>query len=384
MKFSLIFTLLISINASALIMNLKGKREILSKTLILDDNSIIRGPGILKIKSKSDGIILNGKNITIENVSFEVEDNTSKHNSVLKLTEKSNFIKISGNSFKGARYTILKADINTTKDKQLKFKNRAGQVIFEKNKCAGQFSRHLYLSSIENLKIINNTFSSSVRDSIRLRQNIINVLISGNSFVNIGVKSKESSDAIDSYWSGEEMIISNNHFDTIATHALDIKGISPDLNSKSSKVIISSNLFKNIQYSGVLISSGAIVKGKENRVDNFIIQANNFESNNLNGKNKNDAAIFIRHGVKNTLINANIINAKKSHAVVVASFEKDATQTSDTIISANVIESNFEPIYLVATKNTQVLSNILKPNKVKRLKKSKGHVESEVVLQNNL
>lgn len=384
MKLNLMVLILLSLNSYAIIMNLKGEKKIISKTLILSDNSLIRGPGIIKIKSSSAGILLDGKNITIENVSFEVEDNTTKQNSVLNLTSKSDFIKISGNSFTGARYTILKADINTTEDKKLSFVKRAGQIIFDKNKCAGQFSRHLYLSSVEDLKIVNNTFSSSVRDSIRLRQNISNVLISGNSFINIGIKSNESSDAIDSYWSGEEMIISNNHFDKIATHALDIKGISPDKDSKSSKVIISNNIFKDIQFSSILISSGSVVKGKENVVNNFIIQANNFQSNNLNNKNINDSAIFLRHGVRNTLINANIIKSDKSHGIVVASFEKEAPQTSSVIISANVIDSSFEPIYLVATKDIQIISNILRPNKIKRLKKSKGHTEKNIEINNNL
>jgi hypothetical protein len=223
-----------------------------------------------------------------------------------------------------------------------------------------------------------------VRDSIRLRQNIKNVLIDGNSFLNIGVKSSESSDAIDSYWSGEEMIITNNYFSGIASHGLDIKGVSPDAKSKTSKVIISNNIFDSIQFSGILVSSGAIVKGKSNMVSNFNIISNQFFSTNLNNKNVNDAAIFLRHGVQDSIISNNIIDAEKSHGIVIASFDEKADQTSNIIISSNLVKSIFSPVYLVAVKRVMISGNNFYKKKVKSLKTFRKLKESDIVISNNL
>ena len=49
-------------------------------------------------------------------------------------------------------------------------------------------------------------------------------------------------------------------------------------------LLTNNNSFKNINYSGVLISSGKVIKGKRNLVTDFIINSNPFSKNNLNNK----------------------------------------------------------------------------------------------------
>lgn len=375
---------LIPILGFSIKIELKGETKIIKSKLTLIDNSIIKGPGIIKLKSSSSGIFLNGKNITIENVHFVVEDNTLKQNSVLHIEDGAKNIKIQGNYFEGARYTILKADINTKKDKNLLFKKRATDIYFLNNVCEGQYSRHLYLASIENIKILNNKFKNSTRDSIRLRQNIKKIFILNNTFENIGQKSKESSDGIDSYWSGEELIISNNHFSGIQTHGLDIKGLSPDSVGKTSKVIISDNIFKDIQYSGVLLSSGNNIEKKDNLVSDFSIRGNQFFNINLNNVNKNDAAIFLRHGVSNVIISSNIINANYSHGIVIGNFAKNTIQTTDVLVNSNIIQSKYEPVFIHAANRIQVINNNLFKKNVKHIKSYKLYKSSEFLILNNL
>lgn len=365
-------------------LDLKGKTKIIKETVVLKDYSYIRGPGTIKVKSSSAGFFFNGSNIVIENVTFIVEDNLKKNNSLLHLLEGSSNIIIRGNNFKGARYSILKADRNTKRDKELLFKKRAKDILFQNNNCEGQYSRHLHLSSLENIKITGNTFKNSVRDSIRIRQNIKNVLINDNSFKNIGLKSNESSDAIDTYWSGEELIISNNHFSEIATHGLDLKGISPDKDSGTSRLIVSNNIFDNIQYSGILISSGQYIAGKINEVRNFIINSNQFYNINLNNKNENDSAIFLRHGVKGVIISSNIIEAKRSHGIVVANFESKVQQTSNVVIASNIIDAKGTPVYIHAARNIQVSGNNFFGKKVRVIKKYKSFKGEGIELGNNL
>lgn len=382
-KLVLIFCVIPSI-CFALNISLLGKTKEIKKKVVLEDYSQIVGPGIIKLKSSSEGFFFKGKNILIDNVTFIVEDNTQKRNSLFHLLDGANNISIRNSTFNGARYSILKSDINSKKDKDLLFKNRVKELKFINNLCFGSYSRHLLLSSLENVKITGNTFKNSVRDSIRIRQNVKRVTISGNTFKNIGVKSKESSDAIDTFWSGEELIISNNHFSTISTHALDIKGISPDTKSKSSKVIISDNIFSDIQFSGILISSGAIVKNKVNKVDNFIIKGNQFYNINLNAKNKNDSPIFLRHGVKDVIISSNIIDANNSHGIVLGNFEQNAAQTSGVLILSNIIKAKGNPVFVHASRDVIVKSNNFFGKKVKVIKSYKKFLGDQISISDNL
>lgn len=378
------FILLFTLNSFPKIHYLKGKTLVLEKDFILKSNDQIIGPGKIRLLSNSNGVILKGNNIKISNVKFSAENNHTKHSTILKIEDGASNINISDNSFLGNRYTILKADINTTKDRKLRFKNRASNIVFSRNNCFEGFSRHLYLSSIENIKITDNHFEESLRDSIRLRQNIKKIIISNNSFKNIGVISKESSDGIDSYWSGEDLIITNNRFDNIATHALDIKGISPDLKGSSSKVIISNNMISSCQYSGIVISSGAKVSGKENYIKDVTITSNQIRNCNLNNKNKNDAAIFLRHGVKNSIVANNLIDSPRAYGIVVASFEQNIPMTKNIVISSNIVSSNFEGIYLRTVKDIIVKGNSLSGKKIKHLRSYKKSKSSNVLIDKNL
>lgn len=321
----------------------------------------IQGPGKIIITKTSDGLVYNNGNITLRDIDFVAEDSTKEHSSVIHLLEGVNSITIDNCSFEGRRYCILKADKNATTDRALTFKKPVKNVLFINNKVKGSYSRHLYLHNIEDVLISKNFFSDSLRDSIRLRQKIKKVIISENTFTNIGQKSKESADAVDSFWSGEELIITRNIIDKCDKHGLDIKGMSPDMKGATGKVIITENEIFNCQFSGILISSGSFVQTKKNVVKDFIISKNIFRKNNLNNKNPNDAAIFLRHGVQDVIITENIIKEQKGHGIVLGNFALRVEQTKNIIIAKNIIhtDKSAKSVLSFAADNVLVENNIL-------------------------
>lgn len=341
--------------------DLKGATKKLNKTLVLKDGDFIVGPGKIVVEKGCEAIIIEGSNVRVKDVTFIAKGDYKNSSSIFKLTEKASDFSLEGSSFEGTRYTVLKADENSKKDKNLSFLKPVSGLKILKNVFKGKFSRHLYLHNIEDILIHGNTFRDCLRDSIRLRQAIKKVIISENNFKNIGEISKESSDAIDTYWSGEELIISKNIIDGCSTHGFDIKGISPDLDRGTGKVVVLGNIIRNCRFSGILVSSGAFVNGKTNLVSGFNIRDNIIEGCNINNKNPNDAAIFLRHGVSNANIIGNQIKGNKGHGIVLGNFEPRAIQTSSILISQNQISTDTKShcVYSLAVESLIVTDNIM-------------------------
>lgn len=322
--------------------NISGAMFLEGKTInlvnaVLGDGACIQGPGTVILPAGSPALKIAGSNVRLSNIRIIAKGGKENHSAAVHLLETAANVRIDNCCFEGERYCVLKADRNSHKDSGLAYKKPVKGLHFQNNACEGSFSRHLYLHNVEGIVIEGNTFSNSLRDSIRLRQAVRSVIVSGNRFVNIGVLSKESADGIDAYWSGEEVLITSNIFENIATHGLDIKGISPDREAATSKVVIASNIFKNCRFSGVLLSSGALKPGSKNIVENFIVSSNMFTGCNQNGKNPNDAAIFLRHGVVSASLTGNHIFNHRGHGIVLGNFESGAGQTKNVIVGHNQI-----------------------------------------------
>lgn len=365
-------------------------RSLKASELKLKTGDSLIGPGVVMLSETDEALTLDGKNIYVLNVTFKAKNTKKQHDSVLELTENSENITIEGCSFEGDRYCVLKADSNSTKDKDLYFKNPAKNIKFLKNVING-FSRHLYFHSVHGSLIEGNTFKNSKRDSIRLRQNVLKTSIVNNRFSNTGSGSKESSDAVDAYWSGEELIINGNHIDGCDSHGLDIKGLSPDKTGKTSKVIISSNIIQNCRYSGILLSSGAFIKGRENFIESIIISDNIILRTNLKGENPNDAGIFARHGVQGAIIRGNEIRPHHGHGVVVGNFEDRAEQSKTITISSNQISVKKKSDHCVLALGVAqliVAHNILKAPKgarpVKAQKNYRKFKAEKIVINENI
>lgn len=355
--------------------------------LVLKDNDYILGPGVVELTGP-DAIVIQGRNVVLDSVSFKASIGPKKHSSAIRMLQGCENLTIKNCAFEGDAYCVLKADINSNKDGDLTFDKPVGPITFINNSCDG-FSRHIYLSSVSRINIEGNFFKNSARDSIRLRQGVRKVLISKNTFDNVGKKTGESADAIDTYWSGEELIISSNIINNCAVHGLDLKGISPDGKGASSKVIVENNIINGCVFSGILVSSGKVHLKKKNKVADFIIKSNVIKNCNKNNKNPNDAAIFLRHGVQGCIISLNQISSSNGHGIVLGNFEEKAEQTKNITIAENqIVSKSGDCVRVFAADNVVLARNIFEYRKnkasVKLIKRYKSFELAKVLETDNL
>jgi nitrous oxidase accessory protein NosD len=278
-----------------------------------------------------------------------------------ELTENSEDLIVSNCRFSGKAYSAVSGDINGSDDSSLFFKKPARRIHIINNSFAGYVSP-LYFHSIEEVIVRNNFFQDSFYDAIRLRQRVKKVIIESNQFKNIGTsKQVVSRDAIDTYWSGVELIIRANILEDISALGFDIKGVDPDGLYKNSYINVSDNIIKKTGYSAILVSSAQKpVKGPWSHVGPVVIRGNLIENAHTINEQVNNAAIWFRHGVADGIISGNVIKNSFGHAIGVNNFEKKAPINENIVVTQNIINGCSSGIYLHKVNGKVVKDNIIK------------------------
>lgn len=317
----------------------KTKLGFIAGEIILNQSKIHGQGALTRSKNSKFTILTKGKNCEIDGIIFKSQNsNYTNGVSDIIIGEGSESIRIHNCIFESSNYCSISADKNSESDLKLTYKSPVKSIIISKNIFKGSYSRALYLHSIEELQIMNNIIEQTLFDGVRLRQRIKKCIISKNLFNNIGTKKhRDSQDAIDTYWSGEELIISDNIIKNCAKNAIEVKGVSPDSTGATGKVIITGNEILNTAYSAIHISSGA---SKTIKVKDFIIANNIIKKSGTAGMEKGNAAVFIRHGVENLVINSNIISENNSRGIFLANIEKESETIKNVTISANNLVDN--------------------------------------------
>ncbi|WP_412474221.1 right-handed parallel beta-helix repeat-containing protein [Halobacteriovorax sp. YZS-1-1] len=307
---------------------------------IVVNQSKIHGNGTLIRKNKSSYTLLTkGSNCEVNGIVFKSQGSKYTNGvSDIIIGESSKSIRIHNCKFESSHYCSISADKNSDSDLKLTYKSPVKSIVISKNIFSGKYSRALYLHSVEDLQIIDNIIKETLYDGIRLRQRIKKCIISKNLFNDIGIKKhQDSQDAIDTYWSGEELIISDNIIKNCSKNAIEVKGVSPDSTGATGKVVISGNEILNTAYSAIHISSGA---SKTTKVKDFVIANNIIKKAGTVGAKRGNAAIFIRHGVESLVISSNIISENNSRGIFLANLEKDQDAIKNVTISANNLVDN--------------------------------------------
>ena len=318
----------------------------------------------------------------------------------IKLNDGAKDIVITGCRFESVSlYAAISADLNGTDDSLLEYTNVASGVIISNNVFKG-YIRPLYLHSVENITIVNNSFRDCLRDAIRLRQNTGMALISGNTFKDIGEDSTaiierpanwisldsyvlgeqvsvppfgiyectvanstiganpattgsgewtlvdgsyfETKDAIDTYWSGKELVISNNIIDGTASVGIDIKGTEPSGLYSTDSVIVTGNLIKNTFGIGLNFHSSALLEvgeftGEFRYVGNCIISNNIFKGCNAEKYDVAQPAINIRQGTTNVTISDNHIKDHYGRAINLLNLDENSRINRSLKVTGNQI-----------------------------------------------
>lgn len=335
--------------------------------LELTNNKLWGSGKFVKVSNAERTLILNS-NCTIDGLEFS-STSTGTQRSEIRLNDSASNVGIYNCNFNGSIYSAISADLNGVNDSVLTYTNTAKNIRITNCSFTG-YIRPLYLHSVENIVIANNTFKDTIRDAIRLRQNTGMALITGNSFKDIGEDSSsiierpanwisldsyslaervsvppfgiyesivasttiganpatsgasewtlidgsyfETKDAIDTYWSGKELIISNNIVDGTASVGFDIKGSEPSGLYSTDSVIITGNIIKNTFGIGLNFHSSALLdtgdfSGEFRYVGNCIISNNIFKGCNAEKYDVAQPAINIRQGTSNVSITDNHI-----------------------------------------------------------------------------
>ena len=182
---------------------------------IIIEATNIHGPGTVVKSPKAKSIfIMSGVKSSIEGLTFNSKDKYINTVTEIRLASSAMNIKIQDCNFESSIYSAIAADTNGVDDQSLTYKEVAKDIMISNCIFSGRYSRPIYLHSVENISIIDNIIKNSLFDGIRLRQRTGKCLIANNQFSNIGTKkSSDSQDAIDSFWSGSELTITNNMID---------------------------------------------------------------------------------------------------------------------------------------------------------------------------
>lgn len=220
----------------------------------------ISGSGtIIKRISAECAFHAKGDGAVFEGLTFQGLQVSGQPHVDIKLGDGARNIRIVGCTFQSAIYSAVAGAIDSSLPGGGDYAQQTEGVVIAGNVFKG-YARPLYLYSVSNITISGNIIRDSLYDGIRLRENDGFCLIDGNQFINIGDPSwpdNQTRDAIDSYWSGKDLTITNNIVDTTACIGFDLKGAAPDGSYNSSRVIVANNQIYRTRYEGIKISFGS-------------------------------------------------------------------------------------------------------------------------------
>jgi len=298
----------------------------------------ISGPGtIQKLSGAPYALRIIGINVTIRDVTFSPQSVSGQPNCDIKLGDGSKDVKITDNHFFGSTYSAV-CGADDSGQGGAEYTNHATNVLITNNTFV-EYVRPLYLHSVDNLTIQGNTFRESRRDAIRLRENDGYVIINGNQFLDIGENSSinETQDAIDSYWSGRKLIISDNIIRRTEMVGLDIKGVSGSGSQGSRSVIIANNHISETWGTAIVLHGDY----DNNILNHSILVEGNILEHNSRGMVSGEAAIRVKGAAKYVTIADNqvMFNHDRGITVQSRSATSDGTVQSVTVTGNTVVNN---------------------------------------------
>lgn len=261
------------------------------KTFLIGDvdvvGKIVTGYGTIKKKAASESALhIKGDNSKVIGLIFAAETTTGQPSTDIKLGEAAKNCVIKDCTFMSPIYSAISGAVDTLQGGTPYLVDVNGVQILDNvfKSGAGKYARPIYLHSVGNIVIANNNIKDCNFDAIRLRENDGHCIINSNLFENIGDSTWpdiQTRDAIDVFWSGTVMTISNNIVNTTAFAGFDVKGVQPtDGTKKMRRVIITGNHIEKTRYNGIYIRGGDNFDGTgtDAYIDSLIISDNTLES----------------------------------------------------------------------------------------------------------
>ncbi|WP_026829766.1 right-handed parallel beta-helix repeat-containing protein [Exiguobacterium antarcticum] len=314
----------------------KGKTYLIGN-VIVDGKKIIGHGKIKKMNSAECAFHLKGNEATIEGLIFIAQASVGQPNTDIKLGEGAKNCKIFNNTFLSPIYSAIAGAVDTLQG-GVPYATNASGVLISSNVFKGPYARPMHLHSIDNLTIETNIIRDCNYDAIRLRENDGYCIINANQFINIGDPAwvdDQTRDAVDTYWSGDTLTITNNIVRKTAFAGFDIKGIVGS--NMSRRIIISNNQIQDTRYNGIHIYGD--VDNNLLYLDSVIISDNIITGCNQNKNASGSHGIHLKGCAKYVNIHDNIVTSCFGRGIFVNNAYAGSIQKSFKV-SGNLCVNN--------------------------------------------
>ena len=278
---------------------------------ITSNGQKLTGSGAVFIKdsTKDHGLIIGGAGPQVSGFTFNPQPVASQPHSDIKIADGSSDVNIYANTFScisGAIYSAIAAsDDSSHSGGDFPYTTNVVNLSVNSNTFRG-YTRPVFWSCIDGYRISNNYFTGSDFDAIRIREVIGDGMIVDNTFIDIGDPTstdEQTRDAIDTAWSGKNLLISGNFIKGVRYVGIDVKGnVASSANGYGSNfVTITNNHIEDTHMDGIAI-------GTADNVD-YIISNNRITlCNNANisgGGGVGNSGITLKGGIKRVSITGN-------------------------------------------------------------------------------
>ena len=341
--------------------------EFLVGDVVLQGKRIYGNGTIIKKSASTTALTLSGNGSEVIGLNFRPQSTSGQPNTDIKLADGATNIRITGNHFFGDCYSAIYGAtdlIGSPYAVPVNGVNISNNVFEAKDKVSGaRYARHIYLKDVSNINISGNIFRDSAFDAIRLRGRNGYCTITGNSFTDIGIyppPDDQTRDAVDTYWGGDLLIVSNNTIKGVAMIGLDLKlsaraGIdAPEVvGERTRQFIVSNNIIDTVWKAGIIVAGddisllplySCIIEG------NLIRKFNQSAIGTGSGQSGIDVKFLARH-VK---INNNIIQEGLARGIFV-----EMSTTYLDVIGNSVINNADAGVVLSEAENMKIVHNTI-------------------------
>lgn len=317
---------------------------------------------IIKDDSSFQALHLLGDGTVVDGVSFQPQATTAMPHADIKIGDGAtnttirscNFYSPIGSTSYSA---VVAANDPAVAGGDFPYTTNASRVKIENNNFRG-YTRPILLHCIEGFAIDSNVIADTEFDAIRVRELAGDGAIRNNQFLNIGDPSAvdgQTRDAIDTAWSGKNLIISGNFVKGVMRAGFDIKGAStsgagPGLGS--SNITIVGNHIEDCLYAGVAI--GQTDEHSFLIADNHILRCN--RANATGAGDAAEGGVRIKGAVKNVSISGNHLLYNYGRGI---NLENGDGYNENVSVTGNICVNNtYAGIYVGGTTGGIVSRNI--------------------------
>lgn len=309
----------------------------------------ISGPGTIKKAAAAQSALhLIGEGSIVDGVTFDAEASSGQPITDIKLGDGAKNVLVTGCLFRSPHYSAVMAA-----PEGIPYTTRVSGVQitsnrFVANPVSSSYARPVFLHSVDNALIDGNLFRDTRFDAVRLRENSGYVQVVNNQFINIGDPSwpdTQTRDAVDTYYSGAQLVIANNVVRKTASIGFDVKGYAPD-GTGTNRVIITGNQISGCRFSGIKLFGDSNYDGASSFkflagaiVSNNIVWGCNL--NNATGTGSvSDSGILIDGLVSHANITGNHVSECRGRGIYAHNNSPSQAMANNILIAQNIVVNN--------------------------------------------